>query len=891
MSMKKNRNGWVVDGADLRTRSRRGGRVALNGYEFQAAHAVHFITQLLTCEGGLVQVRYEGAQDIDLMFGDGRQLFIQYKETAGTEYTFDVMQDILRGFVCDAIDACGKPADVSRLSDLNLEFMLVSTGVFVDSEVMRIVRKTTTKKMADKLAKGFSYPGNPVTKADLKLLAEYVLKKVSVRLVPKLDGYEEPTLLATARLALFGVPPTRIGASLAKIRELLTPPRNSFAADVTVCLDGLPDFHPASPKSPIRILPSESTFPNRDTVEQEFLDSGRVTWAAIHYQLDTARDVAKAVLQDVQSFAHTSGLILVSGAAGSGKSTVIRRVAWELGRTGRALVFQITNPSALNNESWDEVTRISALAKKPAIVAIDDIGSHSQIFDLLRRTPYSNMIVIANDKNKDCIPNPLPIAVKHHVLGSISSKELAQLGVQLGKKISPQQKAKLSSFMQHGEMFALSLVLRGSSLSALAAQTLARVDGHVPELEKLFLSLCVCGVYDQSAPISLLTRILPSAQVWSKARNARLVFDEVNNRVRSGHAALAVSILENVRPDVARLKIDLLVHVDVSDIPERRFALGLLQNGLIEGARDLARFPAQLVQFASSISEVGDYNDLRRCTRMIQTVRDAGAPGLNDVLTLLTKRTAADRVRTGFDAVSFMKDSTDYEIAFPIIANVFASIGVSFGRSSFMRWVSEKGRGNVELQRQAVETQFTWLQANDFPIPETDAFVNCVVNGNSKLPDEVSDNYVKKLQSILAAIEFPFDSRPHRQLLYAFSEAISYRFRSQELYVTFFNVIRASFDDSVLVSDPLLLRNMIRAARLVGNVSARRDMFELGVRLLPQISAAEIPILFNALQSIVPTELKSTMVAWARKMPKNRLGSTAMIAQDFVNDVKLRMTP
>ncbi|TCG08601.1 hypothetical protein BZM27_11055 [Paraburkholderia steynii] len=886
MSRSINMHAWFVDGADMRTRSRQGGRTALNGYEYQAAHAVHFITQLLTCEGGLVQVRYEGAQDIDVMFGDGRQVYIQYKETSGREYSFEDLREILHGFMRDVIDACGHPPDLDRLATLKLEFLLVSTGVFVGTEMMRLIRGSYTKILAANLAKGFTYSEKPIKKAEHKAVAEYVLKNVSVRLSSKLQECDEPNLLATARLALFGVPAPRISASIARLKELLTPPRNTFSADAVLCLDGLPDYHPASSRSPVRIVPSETFFPAQAYVEQEFRESGRVSWPAIHFGLDAARDCTAAIHRNIIDLGKASGVVLVAGPAGSGKSTVIRRVAWEIHRAGKALVFEIPNPSVLYSQAWDEIVRLAELANRPALIVVDDISNHQNVLDELRRNSLGNVIVIASDRNARCIPTSFPVHVCAHRLDEVSSKELGNLAVQLGRRLSATQVAKLKGLMRDGEIFALSLVLRGSSLPDLAERTLTLQKQHVPELRDLFLCLCICGVYDQAIPVTLLSRIEPSAEVWNKAKAERLVFEEPNNRLRSGHAKLASTIIEQVRPDVTRLKIALLERADVSDTVERRFALGLLQNGLSRNVEELVRFADQLSAFAAALAPVGDYLDLSRCARILGTVKNAGAVELTAAEDGVKSATRADRVRTGHDAVVFMRQSSDFESSFAVVARVFASSTVQFGRNSFMRWVIERGLGQVALQREAVSLQFGWIRSKDFPVPETLALLNCIVHTNPKLPDEAISHFAAMVKTILEEVEYPPDSRSKLTLLLVACEAIYTRLRLQSLFEVFLQRVRNSFGDAGLAANVQLLRSLIRAARDAGKSKGQRDTFRTVARLLPQVKDEQIRGVYMALLSLVPKTQKSLLINWSKKFQMASPVKAVAFAHEFARAVE-----
>jgi hypothetical protein len=867
----------------MRTRSRRSGRIALNGYEFQAAHAVQLMTQLLTCERGLVQLRYEGAQDIDLMFGQGSQLFIQYKETSGTECTFDAMRDILHGFMRDTIDACGHPPDFSRLSDLKLGFLLVTTGVYVGPDMLSLGRKTRTQTLAAELVNGFSYDENKVDKIDdTKRVAAYVLENVELQMHPRLRDSAEAELMATGRLALFGVPVHRIGATLARIKALLTPPQNVFPSDVARCLEGLPDFHPASGKAPINMLPSESTFPDRSLVEQEFRSSGRVTWAAIHYELDVIRDKADDISADVAALGRAGGVILIAGAAASGKSTMVRRLAWELHCSGAALVFELTNPSALDNPTWDELVRLAGLTDRQVVLVVDDIGSYHQVLEELIRTPSSGITVIATDKNKSCLPKNLPVHVSLHAMESVSVVELSRLEGRSGLILSDKAKRKLSSLMRHGEMFALSLLVQGSSLHAVADETLQRLERTAPELAPAFLGLCACGANDQTMPLGLFIRMLPTSEVLTAARRERLVFVESNQRVRSGHAVLSGAILVRAQADPTELKMTLLEKVDVADGIERRFGLSLLLSDMGKYTVALEGYSRELGHFIDGIVEHGDFLDIRRCVRAVDAIVAAGVKGLEAAARRLKAAATSDRVRSGQDAIVFLNENRDFAGTYRVVSRVFANPAVTFGRSSFMRWVTEKGRGHPDQQREAVNVQFGWVQRNGYPVPETSALVNCIHQGNYNLSAEVCDEFALILRSVLTEMEFRPHSQPELELLYAICDTIRSQIRREWLVGNLLETVRRNFIAGDLAGNRVLLRHLMSTAKEAGGVNGRRDTLQLITSILTQVPTDDVRSVVMSMPKVMNKEMLPLIAEWTQKFDAANPASVSTLAQEFV---------
>lgn len=96
---------WLVHGPALETRRRRSGADAQRGFDYQRAFAVWKIAQLLDDANGIAGVRYEGAQDVDLLMADGRVVFVQLKDTPKETYPASQIAPILTGFVLDLLDS------------------------------------------------------------------------------------------------------------------------------------------------------------------------------------------------------------------------------------------------------------------------------------------------------------------------------------------------------------------------------------------------------------------------------------------------------------------------------------------------------------------------------------------------------------------------------------------------------------------------------------------------------------------------------------------------------------------------------------------------------------------------------------------------------------------
>ena len=793
----------------------------------------------------------------------------------------------------DAIDACGEPPDVSRLKNLKLEFLLVSSGVVTGADMLSLIRGSYSKRLAKQLIKGFTYPENPVaTTKDTLSFAEYVVQNTNVRLSPQLEGQQhEQNVLAFARLAMFGVPPAHIPASLDGLKGLLTPPRNLFASDVAMSLKGLPNFHPASGRSPISLLPSENTFHTVAEVEREFRASGRVSWAAIHYGLDTLRDRCHEIQSALIAMGRQPALVLVTGTSASGKSTVVRRVAWEIHRAGNALVFEVVDPQNVNSDAWDEVVRLGELTGKPIFVVCDELYADSEVLEQLRRSPYARVIVFASAKSEHVVPRSLPVHVLPYRLAAVSESERDRLVDEMGLKVKQADIVKLSKLMQAGHIFALSLALRGSSLDSIAERMLARVDQLGPELRSSFLCLCACGVRDQGVPKRLLLRRFAIAEQLVIARDEGLMFEEIGDRLRSGHATLAATILLRSGADTVDLKIQLLQEVDIANSRERRFGLGLLKNGIDKQATELTSFGSHVASFMDDLAKVGDYLDLVRGVEVLDVLIIAGATELVRARTTLLEAMKPDRVRTGHDAVRFMKHADDYLVAFPVVASVFAKTNIGFGRNPFMRWVIGKGLGHIEQHREAVALNLDWLRSAGFPPSETIMLVKCICHANPALSADAQSEFAYVLDAVLNAIPLPPTNTAIVELLHAILEAIGDRIRNATLFSKLLNRLSRDLDTGQFASHPELLRHLATVAKVAGDDASRMKVLRLLLSVMPYVTAKQVFEVYLALLKLVPIADKSVVLAWNARLKKVDPAHAASEAREFVKALPPHLQP
>lgn len=171
-------DGFVRESA-LSTAGRTGGINALKGLEFQKSYAVWLLTKLLTGEDEIAVVRYEGAQDVDLMLTSGRQIHVQVKKYDKTPLDLGRASEVISSFINDHRDAV-------RANDLDpadgLHFQLVAVGDVTDVAVLDIARGKNLRVRVPQVAKKVSGRADPGP--SLRSEVHAVMERLSVTLFP-----------------------------------------------------------------------------------------------------------------------------------------------------------------------------------------------------------------------------------------------------------------------------------------------------------------------------------------------------------------------------------------------------------------------------------------------------------------------------------------------------------------------------------------------------------------------------------------------------------------------------------------------------------------------------------------------------------------------------------
>lgn len=249
-----------------------------------------------------------------------------------------------------------------------------------------------------------------------------------------------------------------------------------------------------------------------------------------------------------------------------------------------------------------------------------------------------------------------------------------------------------------------------------------------------------------------------------------------------------------------------------------------------------------------------------------------------------------ERVRSGQDAIAYLNDTEDFAAAFGVVSRIFTSPTVTFGRSSFKRWVTEQGRGHTDLQREAVAIHVDWLQHNAFPVAETYALVNFIHEGTYRLTDELRDEYAHLLQVVLVEVGFSSQSRPGLVLLYAICDTIRSRIRKEDLYDALLEAVLRNFQASDLARNVYLLRHLMSTANDAGGEKGRRAVLRQVISILPLAPPHILRAVGKAMVKVVAKESQPLLGDWPRKFQTADPADVPTLTKDFVDALQPVLT-
>lgn len=864
------RQRWLVDGNDLDTKRRRGGRIALKGFNFQAGYAVLCMIDLITCKDGVVKVRYEGAQDIDVYHANGTEIYIQCKETPDKLYRFEELLEILAGFTSDVIDACINIGSFSSLDDLNLYFEIYSTGIPIGDAFANVIHGTNLlDRAAEVVTLLTSKQKHQRSEVEVLKCAEYVLKHIYFHIGPRKDPIPTLREQAAGRLVSIGIPVDGLSASIDGLWALAQECTTIYANHVGERLAALPSEHPASPNAAFRFLSGPNLMAGVNEIREIFEQSGRPEWGVFLYELDIERDSASNIRRKIESLSSGGGAIIISGGSGTGKSTLARRVAWDLHCSGKLIVVEAIRPGNVSTLSWKAIGQLASTSGRTVLVVIDEVFQYPDVLDLLEEEHIQGVVLLGTTRSHDFKPLPTKMRAVTYEMSAISEFELERVQKKYGIPKEKVDRRQIEGFMRAGQMLALTLSLKSDDPRAafhnLACGLIQPLQNAFPSALKAYIYLCVCGQYDQSVQRSVIGRMCPDIDkiIFEKTLKS-LVFEEqaLNNRLRTGHALIAKAVLTATSSDVFSLAIGLIRQVDPTDGEERRFSLKLLANL----SRDkqvrhhFAKADSLLVDQIRSLTVSADYLELRTLATALRNI-SARHTDMQNFADELNELTNSIPLRTKHDIVAFMSCSKasqalDFKRAVIYFEN---NSTPSTGMQQFIRWISdEAARASWEI---AIPLILDWLRRTKFPAMETKSFIYLL-----NYSGENSSNFEKHIVDAIAARRYDPSETNDVECLSAASRAATEHFRSGMLLKILVEQIELYFSDVQLAQSVGLAVALANAARLAETDVYHSRVCSKLLRCLPFCVGKTPKKLLFRIAALAPGKLQKILSDKAREI-------------------------
>lgn len=810
------------------------------------------------CEDGLLAVRYEGLQDVDLKYYDNQEIVIQLKDRTDTLFSWAVLKPILAGFVRNELKARHGSSDSNE--EPPLSYLLVATGVPYELKVAKVLRAKPTKEMCTEVAALVEVRDRCNYKVGaVREVARRVMEMTAFELGPRSNPVRTYRALAFEKLVRLGVQTDRVEVALSRLSDLLQCGEVFEAARVyEVVGQFLSESHPFSGRGQIRVVPTWVPLDDHFAIRDNFHRGGH-SWQAVAIDADAERDEAadlKAALV-IQSGAR---LVILKGVGGSGKSTLARRAVFDLQREGKVLAMWVANGD-LEESGWNELTRlIRTSGDRRLVLIVDDIFRFPAIADGLQRLDVRAPITILGTTRpgeRKTAFEGLEIPEITRELQTISNQEVDRLCQKSGLDKSRISRADLAKLQATGQIFLLAAALADGSLEEFARGILAPLKKREPDLLEGYLDVCVGGRNDLLTPEPVLIRKNPSNNNIDKAALLHGLVERpggVGDLLRSGHALLAQSVLEVQRVDVVARSVDLVKSADPNQPQERRYALKLLQNCLEKEEVGLRVHAAPIRSVLEAWEPVAHYLDLKRMVEILEVTGEVTAARA------IEEKMTSDRVRTGPDAASCMYDAERegrFGDVFPKLLEFYGEDDTSYARWKFVEKASHFA--SAEQKQDLLKLMHAWLQRAGFPSRETAATLNLLTGTPNKIAAgfaELVEDVLKKevasidlILRIMPLLRRKIQSDRVVQLVLQLAPSLMTNETPTERYRIVSGLCTVAMNAGLVCEQERWFDSLLESAVSAGEVPKMRDRyFRRCMALVPETRLAALR---EALQSVI----------------------------------------
>ena len=151
-------------------------------------------------------------------------------------------------------------------------------------------------------------------------------------------------------------------------------------------------------------ITAEAPSASRATYRTAFFEGAEPTWEDIRQEVDARRQITGTILGELKKDSAGIAAFILTGHAGSGKSTVLRRAAYELARDGHA-VYYLRAPHRVQKRPL--VNLLLSLGDRRVYLFLDDANLHLDVLEEIAREFH--------DKNTTFVLSDRPHAVYSHL--------------------------------------------------------------------------------------------------------------------------------------------------------------------------------------------------------------------------------------------------------------------------------------------------------------------------------------------------------------------------------------------------------------------------------------------------------------------------------------------
>ncbi len=444
---------WSIPTDRLTGPRRLGGRISRRGFAFQDAYACWQLTRLLDSSQGVLAVRPEGAQDVDVLYHDGREQYIQLKHEPDEPYTLATLRSILQGFAVDLLEA-RRPT--------SLALVLVARSGHINAGVSRLrdgcPSGADIGEVAGFLSQGSASPSlallASLSDRERYDLAEQCLQQTQFLfgMGDEVDGRFSFESHACTALALRGIAGSGLANAYNALKSALERRREFTASDLEEVLkrylaQPLLELFGGRVEALAYDLLSQPANPNRI---QQFYAGAPLDWDILAAQGDIPRDQQEGLLKQLREPSNSLRFVCIVAEPGAGKSTLAWRTAATLHQEDGALVLRVKDKE--DPDVWYLIGEFCRKIKRPFYALADDLFRDADVVSALRElNVFLPITVLATSRANEYRPSRLKAEVIRVPLSEPSRDEKERILRRVGKPrgtLTPEQEKRLDGANQ-----------------------------------------------------------------------------------------------------------------------------------------------------------------------------------------------------------------------------------------------------------------------------------------------------------------------------------------------------------------------------------------------------------------------------------------------------------